>query len=288
MTPRPNRTENSLTQHIKVKPGFKSFVLKKGTSCEIVKESVNIILFIHSGRVRVLVGKYKEYIFSDRTMFLINNGSYQLEILQYSEVTILGLDQNWYAFFDSLLGKKRRNKDKFLFSLVPLSIEPRVEVFLESVSFLLSRREVARAFQTDKQRELEILFKRCYSKKSLIDFLSRICTDCQDFYQFIQDNYDKHKGVEELIALSGLSQSTFNRKFREMFGESPYQWIMGKRAETILKKLTETNVPLSRIMKEYKFTDASHFNRFCKMMYNKPPSLIRNKTLLINTVSAEV
>jgi len=288
MSPRPKRTENSLIQQIKVKPGFKNFIFKKGTSCEMIKEPGNIILFIHSGRVRVLVGKYKEYIFSDRTMFLINNGIYQLEVLQNSEVTILNLDQNWYDFFDNLHGKKHRSKDKFLFSLVSLPIEPRLEVFLESVSFLLSRREIARAFQTDKQRELEILFRRCYSKKSLIGFLSRICTDCQDFYQFIQDNYDKHKGVEELIVLSGLSQSTFNRKFREMFGESPYQWIMSKRAETILKKLIETNVPLSRIMKEYKFTDASHFNRFCKQMYNKPPSQIRNNNLIVNTVSVEV
>ncbi|GEM_PF-2550426 len=297
MYPKPKQIESSQIQQIKVKPGFKNFLLKKGSSCEMIKDPGNIIIFIHSGRVRVLVGKYKEYIFSDRTMFLINNGSYQLEILQNSEITILSLDQNWHTFFDNLHGKKPRSKEKFLFSLVSLPIEPRVEVFLESVSFLLSRREVARAFQTDKQRELEILLKRCYSKKSLIAFLSCICTDCQDFYQFVQDNYDKHKGVEELISLSGLSQSTFNRKFREMFGESPYQWIMSKRAETILIKLTETNVPLSRIMKEYKFTDASHFNRFCKLMYNNPPSRIRNNNnpskirninFILKTASAEV
>lgn len=275
----PVQFEATQKQQIRVKPGFKNFVLKKGASCELTREPGNFIIFLHSGRVRVLVGKYKEYIFSDRNMFLINNGSYQLEILQNSEITILGLDQHWADFYNNLQAKRQKNRDKFLFSLVSLPIEPRVEVFLESVSFLLSKRESAKAIQGDKQRELELLLKRSYSKKALLDFFARLCTDCEDFYNFIQDNYNKQRGVEELISLSGLSQSTFNRKFREMFGESPYQWIMSKRAEAILKKLADENIPLRKIIKEYNFTDASHFNRFCKQMYNQAPSQIRKNII---------
>jgi AraC-like DNA-binding protein len=271
--------ENSEIQQIRLKTGFKNFSFKKGSSCEMVKEPGNIVIFIHSGRVRVLVGKYKEYIFSDRTMFLINSGSYQLEILQNSELTLLSMDPNWISFYNALSGSRSRNKEKFHFTLKALPIEPRVEVFLDSLVFLLSKREGTRVFQTDKQRELEMLFRRCYSKRTLVDFLSRVCTDCQDFYQFIQDNYQKQRGVEELISLSGLSQSTFNRKFREMFGESPYQWILGKRAEVIYKKLIEGKISLSKIMKEFNFTDASHFNRFCKNMYQLPPSVIRRNNL---------
>ncbi|MCK9305539.1 MAG: AraC family transcriptional regulator [Bacteroidales bacterium] len=279
MQTRSEHIEFPQKHQIRIKSGFKSFSLKKGSSFEMVKDPGNIIIFLHLGRVRVLVGKYKEYIFSDRTMLMINNGLYQLEVLQNSEITILGLDHHWIDFYKSMLGKNGKNRDKFLFSLFSLPIEPRVEVFLESLSFLLSRRDSARALQTDKQRELELLLRRCYSKKALLGFFARICTDCQDFYTFIQDNYHKQRGVEELITISGLSQSTFNRKFREMFGESPYQWIMGKRAESILKKLSDKSIPMSKIIKEYNFTDASHFNRFCKLMYQKTPSEIRKNNI---------
>ena len=106
----PVQFEATQKQQIRVKPGFKNFILKKGASCELTREPGNFIIFLHSGRVRVLVGKYKEYIFSDRNMFLINNGSYQLEILQNSEITILGLDQHWADFYKICRLRDRRTR----------------------------------------------------------------------------------------------------------------------------------------------------------------------------------
>ncbi|MEN6619160.1 MAG: AraC family transcriptional regulator [Rikenellaceae bacterium] len=278
MTNNSSSKESATIYQKRLKSGFNYLFLKKGFSYEFTNETGNLLIFVHSGRVRVLIGKYKEYFFSDREMFLIKNAGYQFDTLQNTKLVLLNQDNLWVSFYENLRKDASMAKDKYIFSISSLVIQPKLEVFLDSViQSLINNKGCSKNYQHMRQRELETLLKKCYSKKVLINFFSRLSGDVQDFYQFIFDNYQKYRGVEELITASKLSPSTFNRKFRELFGESPYQWILGKRSEIIYRKLVVNNCPIVKIMTEYDFTDASHFNRFCKMMYGYSPTELRRR-----------
>ena len=271
-----NGTETTTIIQKRLKSGFNYLFLKKGFSYQFSNETGNLLIFVHTGKLRILIGKYKEYFFGDREMFLVKNSGYQFDTLQNTKLVLLNLDNHWTSFYESLKSDTSKVKDKYIFSVSSLVIQPKLEVFLDSViQCMTNNKGCSRNYQYVRQRELEILLKKCYGKKVLVNFFSRLSGEVHDFYQFIFDNYQKHRGVEELIAVSNLSPSTFNRKFRELFGESPYQWILGRRPEIIYNKLIINNCPIGKIMREYDFTDASHFNRFCRAMYGYSPTELR-------------
>ena len=89
------------------------------------------------------------------------------------------------------------------------------------------------------------------------------------------ENYLKMKGVKEFVDLSGLNVNTFNRKFKAHFGMSPYQWMIKQKSKHILHSLKTSDKSIADIMREFEFSDASHFNRYCKNVFGETPSDIR-------------
>ena len=87
------------------------------------------------------------------------------------------------------------------------------------------------------------------------------------------------KGVKEFVDLSGMNLSTFNRKFKTHFNQSPYQWLIKQKSKHIYHELSTTNKSLATIARDFHFADASHFNRYCKAMFGASPSKIRENIL---------
>ncbi|MCK9628941.1 MAG: AraC family transcriptional regulator [Bacteroidales bacterium] len=257
-----------------LKSGFKLLSVKKGSVIDCSELCGLVLVCVNKGRIRLLVGTQKEEIFSAREMFLMRTGICMLEVIYNAEIVFLVLDEGWNALYNELKAQYHIiPKNRFLFHLPSLEIKPGVSLFIEN----LSDETVFRHITRDLQDELRSLLKKCYSKRVLLHFLALLDDGVSDFYDFINRNYSKYKGVEELISLSGLTQSTFNRKFREYFGYSPYQWILARRADQIKRRLTDGGDAIVFIMRDFGFTDASHFNRFCRSMFGKTPTQMRNK-----------
>jgi AraC-like DNA-binding protein len=274
----PSPKEQSSVNQKKIKEGFNFFFLKKGFSYSYSNYNDSILIFILTGKVKVLFERYKEYLFAEREMIFIKQTDFQFDALQNTKILILNMDDHWFSFYENLNKDSCIKGDRYSFSLSSLIIQPKLEIFIDFVyKNFINKSSLYPNYYYSKQRELESLLKECYGKKVLINFFLRLNRDVQDFYHFILNNYKKYRGAEELIYISKLPQSTFNRKFRQLFDESPYKWIMEKRAEEIMEKLTKSDCSITKIMREYSFTDASHFNRFCKSMYGLPPSEIRKK-----------
>ncbi len=156
-----------------------------------------------------------------------------------------------------------------------LLIKPRLNQFLSSIINYLEDEISCPHLYKAKLLELSSLFRAYYVPKELMTFFLPTVRNTHEFETFIMNNYLKMKGVKEFVDLSGMNIGTFKRKFKSHFQMSPYQWLIKQKSKHIYYELSLTNKRFTTIAKEFKFTDASHFNRYCKTMFGSSPTDIR-------------
>jgi len=265
----------------KIVPGNKGFcygVLSKGASTKIGCKFGDMIIFVLSGRIRIMAEIYKEYYYSENTFFILKQDDYKLEAISDAKIIRVCLNDEWLKFYNRLKNTKGLKRSKFLYQMPWLPTHPHVDSYLFDIKQKLSHnKEISQHLQDKLQTDLIALLEKCFSTKELYQFFVAMDREVLDFYKFIMNSY-RNRGLEEIIIASKLSPSTFNRRFQELFGVSPCQWIIAKRADEINRKLVDTNKSIAEIMKRYNFTDYSHFNRFCKMHLGATPTEIRKGT----------
>ena len=158
-----------------------------------------------------------------------------------------------------------------------LPIKERLMEFLQSVKKYIDDGVGCPYMYHAKRKELSMIFRAYYPSEELIPFFFPTVRYTHEFETFVINNYLKIKGVQEFVDLSGMNLSTFNRKFKAHFKQSPYQWLIQQKSKHIYHDLSATDKTFANIAREYDFSDASHFNRYCKAMFGSSPSTIRER-----------
>lgn len=78
--------------------------------------------------------------------------------------------------------------------------------------------------------------------------------------------------LEELAALTGLSQSQFSHGFKRSTGSAPHQWQMIVRIRKAQQLLVGGSTPLSAIAAETGFSDQAHFTRTFRKVTGTTPA----------------
>lgn len=76
----------------------------------------------------------------------------------------------------------------------------------------------------------------------------------------VLDRLDRHPSVDELASVAGMSRSRFSRRFKELAGLPPHQWVMGTRIKQAQRLLSEGAL-LSQVAHDTGFADQAHFSR---------------------------
>jgi AraC family transcriptional regulator len=79
--------------------------------------------------------------------------------------------------------------------------------------------------------------------------------------EYIEDNFNRNIGLEELANLTGLSRSWFARGFRGSTGIAPYSFILQIRVRRAKELLFDHNTPIATIATRVGFADQSHFTK---------------------------
>lgn len=116
-----------------------------------------------------------------------------------------------------------------------------------------------------------------YSRDEIINFFCSILCNKNDFKQNVLKNYTRDSSVSDLALKCNMSLKTFTRRFKENFGETPYQWLLKQNIREIRMKLADPNIQIKDIAFEFGFASASHFSNFCKTQMNESPQAIREK-----------
>lgn len=247
-----------------------------------------ILFFVISGKLQINCNDENILTFNQQEIGLIPLGySYKWEVIEDSSViTLCGTKD--ISPCDQFAAKYQNNQwlnVKPSFTSIP--IRPRIGDFLNSIRNYLTDGINCPQMHCAKTRELSALFRAYYSIDELAEFFITMIKNTKEFEIFIMQNYQKMKGVKEFVNLSGMNVSTFIRKFKDHFGETPYQWMIKQKSKKILHELSTSSKSIADIMREYDFSDASHFNRYCKAFFGASPTELRNKIRRENQIKAK-
>jgi len=126
-----------------------------------------------------------------------------------------------------------------------------------------------------KAEELLHLVRSYYPAEELKEFFLPLLSSNVQFHQFVLRYYRKVKTVKEFATLNNCSVSNFDKKFRETFGTSAYQWMQQKKVDLLYHEINATDKPLREIAREQKFLSLPQFNDYCKKHFGYPPGKMR-------------
>ncbi len=95
--------------------------------------------------------------------------------------------------------------------------------------------------------------------------------------EVVQANLFENLSLEELAFLSEMSTSTFQRKFKSIYGTSPKNYTINKRLERAKILLLSESLRVSEVAFECGFEDVSHFSKSFSSKYGKSPKQFRDQ-----------
>lgn len=95
--------------------------------------------------------------------------------------------------------------------------------------------------------------------------------------RYMEENFREPVGLRELAEASHLSKYHFLRTFRQVTGNTPYQYLLSIRMRRVAIALATSNVSISQLAYEMGFGDLSTFNGQFRGFHGMNPSEFRKK-----------
>lgn len=127
-----------------------------------------------------------------------------------------------------------------------------------------------------KMKELVSLLVQVDASGSVKTMLSNLfaATD-YSFKDVVQKNLFEDLNLDDLAFLTGMSLSSFRRKFLATYGLSPNKYIVNKRLEKAQNLLKTSNLGVAEIAYECGFSDEGYFSKTFKKNFKLSPSQFR-------------
>ncbi|MGL1894491.1 MAG: AraC family transcriptional regulator [Spirochaetaceae bacterium] len=238
-------------------------------------------LFVNSGEISVrsqddymnldkntaLLGKCLNYFFEmNRQLKQKQKGIEVLGIILYPDIVeeLFEFDLENYTYTVN-------------FNLKQIEVDKLMINFRESINLLLDNPELADELMIkNKLKEFILLLTKSQRAPSQYDFLSAMFKPNNvHFKTTISHNIYSNLTIDEMSHLCHLSTSSYKRKFKEVFNETPQKYIVNKKIEKAAVLLKNSNLRVSEIAYEIGFDSLSTFNRNFVKTFNISPSNYR-------------
>lgn len=159
-----------------------------------------------------------------------------------------------------------------------LPIRPRLREFLDLVMHCLDDGLSCAHYHELKREEFFLLVRAYYSKEELAALFRPLLGIDHDFRRQVLEVCAK--GCCDIAAMAGqlnMSTATFQRKFKQTFHETAGQWLLNRKAERIIRQLKTTSLTFDQICFENGFSSPAYFSNFCKRVFGKTPTQLRNE-----------
>lgn len=238
----------------------------------------NLLLFFLSGEVEAIYNGSRPYLISAGNMiFLTRLADCVLTPVRPVKVLVFIFD-DWTNVCDKYIFQTLMSISSLLkYEFKELPIRHPVTIFLDL--FLVYLEDKVPLYK-EKQKELFILLRAYYSKEELAMLFYPLIGKNVDFKNTVLNMYPRAKSVTEFADLCGYSSVVFQRKFKDIFGETVYQWMQRQKAEHIKHRLMTEEVNLKDLTDEFEFASPAHLNKFCKIWFGMNPSELRQTLLL--------
>lgn len=99
----------------------------------------------------------------------------------------------------------------------------------------------------------------------------------REIQEWLEDGGFSNKSLEELWRRSGLSETTFKRRFKQATGYSPLEYVQRLRVEEAKRCLEGTETPVDEISWQVGYENAAFFRRLFKRTTRLTPGEYRRK-----------
>ena len=172
-------------------------------------------------------------------------------------------------FMEKIYSVHENDLGRYLQDLVPLLRQEEIEPHLDfNAVFSTLAEKLVRSQLEVNARLRRIKNARRSTREEIFRRVSRV-------RNFIDDNYLEDINLEELAGLAFLSKYHFLRCFKEVYGISPYQYVIQKRLEHSQMLLRDQEKTLSEIAYQTGFIDRRAFNRAFRKAYGFSPAEYR-------------
>ncbi len=163
------------------------------------------------------------------------------------------------------------------FNIKQIEVDRLLTNFKESINILLDNPELAdEGIIKNKLKEFILLMSKSQGAPSQLDFLAALFKPVDiEFKSTIRHNMYANLSIDELARLCHLSTSSFKRKFKIAFNDSPKKYIVKKKIEKAAELLKTDGLRISDIAFDVGFDSLATFNRNFANFYSKSPSQYR-------------
>lgn len=147
----------------------------------------------------------------------------------------------------------------FFFQNPSLVTEELISLKIKELILLLVRTE-------ENSQKIRMIFKELFNPTQV------------NFLEVIESNLYEDLSLQKLAGLCTMSLASFNRKFREVFKESPGTYLKKEKLEKAKRLLAGTEMRVNEISWECGFGDVSHFTKVFKNQTGFTPLKFREKS----------
>ncbi|MEL7252344.1 MAG: AraC family transcriptional regulator [Bacteroidota bacterium] len=266
-------------------------ILRKSLSEAVVQRegyiSNHVISMVQAGEQRirtyddeVITVKAGELVFIPRGVYYVtdllpDSGNFESVLFYFDDQII----HNFLANSKVTEVDRKAVPDHLKFEIVS-PLQAFVSALLEIYSAQLLKE---RSLLELKIIELLLLLNKLAGDQRFANFLFQLTLpQKRNIRTFMKQNYDKPLKVEDYAYLTGRSESTFRRDFKQYFHTTPQQWLKEQRLEKALRLLQQQEMSVTQVAYEIGYENISYFIRAFKGKVGLSPkqymlSLHRNR-----------
>lgn len=121
-----------------------------------------------------------------------------------------------------------------------------------------------------------LMLRAFYIREDLALLFAPLLTEEFEFKQLILSSYNKKLNVQEMIDCTGMSQSTFTRKFIKVFGITPKQFLTQRKRSALLRDIVTSQLSIKELAEEYGMTQ-NYITKFTHQTFGMTPTELRGR-----------
>jgi transcriptional regulator GlxA family with amidase domain len=98
-----------------------------------------------------------------------------------------------------------------------------------------------------------------------------------DAQSWLATHFSVGSPIDEMVRRSGLAERTFKRRFTDMTGLAPIEYVQRLRVEDAKRRLERTDAPVDKISWQVGYEDPAFFRRLFRRVTGLSPSAYRKR-----------
>lgn len=243
---------------------------------EHLKLSYYSVIFLLKGKIEIRTPQRANKIVLSNQFYMVGKNTIAKGTVEKgSEILIMQFDHISYDAIRVRLQNLRNQLTSKTYTFRPLNANRQMSIYIEQLKDILINQIDCQHYTQGKVNELFLILQLYYNSDDFFTFCHPLISHASSFKEMILQYYLKTNNLKELQQYTGMSTSTFNRRFKAEFNDSAYQWLLKQKAGQIKLRLMNESTTLSDIIREFGFHSHSHLQKYCKTHFNMNPSELK-------------